>query len=131
MRLLLAAMLSFAALATAASAEPSSQPAPERNCFASSSWTGWSATDEGDALYLRIRSDEVYRVDLTPGARVRDTPGRYLVSEVRGTGWICSPLDLDLTLRDQVGIGRHLFVTGLRRLSAEEIAAIPREDLPG
>lgn len=129
MRLLFAiAALSLLSATPASAAEGAA--ATDRTCFAANTWRGWSATDEGDALYLRVRQDDVYRVELTPGSRVRDRAGYFLVSEVRGSNWICSPLDLQLTLADQTGFRRPLFPQSLRKLTTEEVAAIPREDRP-
>jgi hypothetical protein len=115
------------ALATAAGAEPRSKSDP---CFLSSAWRGWSAPGDGDVLYLRVHLHDIYRVDLTPGAHVRRYPDYFLVNRVRGSDWICSPLDLDLTLSDHAGFQQPLIARSLRKLTPEEVAAIPRKDLP-
>jgi hypothetical protein len=52
------------------------------------------------------------------------------VSRIRGSNWICSPLDLDLTLSDHLGFREPLIARSLRKLTPEEVAAIPRKDLP-
>ncbi len=127
MRLLFALLLSLTA---PAAAHASPEPTPARNCFASSNWQGWSAPGDGDVLYLRVGLDEFYRVELTPGTHVRKSGDRFLVNELHGTGMICSPLDLNLTLSDQLGFRQPLIATALRKLTAEEIAAIPEGDLP-
>lgn len=129
MRLLLAAAILSLTAATAAYAAPESDMA-QRDCFASSTWQGWSAADDGDTLYLRVRQNMIYRVELTPGSRARDVPGRFLINRVRGSNWICSALDLDLALADTVGFERPLIAQSLRRLSAEEAAALAPEDRP-
>jgi hypothetical protein len=126
MRLLFAAAL-FLALPAAASAAP--EQAPERHCFASSSWQNWSVSDDGNVLYLRAGRD-LFRVELTPGSRVRRTPGDFLITEVRGSPWICSALDLDLTIADTNGSRRPLIAHSLRKLTPEEVAAIPADQLP-
>lgn len=130
MRLLCAALAALALIApTHASAQQ--QQTSGRDCFVTTNWRGWSAPrDTTGVLYLRVQGDDIYRVDLTPGARVRRNSGEFLVNEVRGSGWICSALNLDLALMDYNGFSRPLIATGLRKLTAEEVAAIPREDWP-
>jgi hypothetical protein len=129
MRLLFAiAALSLFAAGPANAADD--QTAANRDCFISSNWHGWSAVDEGDALYLRVNVNDVYRVELTPGSHVRERAGRFLVSEVRGSNYICSAIDLDLQLADEFGFSRPLFPRSLRKLTAEEVAAIAPEDRP-
>jgi hypothetical protein len=127
MRLLCAVVLALLLPATASAAP---EQASTRDCFISSSWRGWSAPRDADALYLRVRGNDIYRVELTPGIRVHRYGGEFLVNQVRGSSWICSALDLDLALMDYNGFSRSLIATNLRKLTAEEVAAIPPEDRP-
>ena len=128
MRALFAALVSLAALTTAAQADTPSLPS--NDCFFSSSWTGWSAPGNGDALLLKINLHDIYRVDLVPGSHVRRLGDRFIVNHVRGSNTICSPLDLDLALVDHHGFHKPLIAQSLHKLSAEEIAAIPEHDRP-
>jgi hypothetical protein len=124
----LAAVMALSLAATAARAD-----APDRHqsCFpVGTSWTNWSAAPGGDVLYLRVHINDIYRVDLTPGSRVYKSPGYFLVNVVRGSGWICSAIDLDLSLAGDYGYRKPLIVTSLRKLTPAEIAAIPKRDLP-
>lgn len=119
------------ALAFAATAVQAAAPEPHENCFPSGgSWTGWSAPGNGDRLYLRVDINDIYRVDLTPGSHVYKTPGYFLVNRVRGSGWICSAIDLDLTLSSDYGFREPLIAVSMRKLTPAEAAAIPRKDLP-
>ena len=127
MRLLCAAVLALL-LPAAASAAP--EQSPTRDCFITSSWRGWSAPRDADVLYLRVRPNDIYRVELSPGSHVRRYGGDFLVNQVRGSNWICSALDLDLAIADQSGFSRPLIATDLRKLTPEEAAAIPPEDMP-
>jgi hypothetical protein len=126
--LALAVALLAAASATTASADP--DKTTDRTCFASHTWDGWSAPGDGDTLYLRVGMHDIYRVELTPGTHVRKDGDRFLVNRVRGSDWICSPLDLNLTLSDHLGFREPLIARSLRKLTPEEIAMIPRKDLP-
>ncbi len=127
MRLFCAVVLAFLLPATASAAKT---PDPARDCFISSAWRGWSAPRGADALYLRVHTNDIYRVDLTPGTRIHRYGGDYLVNQVRGSSWICSALDLDLALSNYGGFPRPIVAANLRKLTPEEVAAIPREDLP-
>jgi hypothetical protein len=127
------AALAIAALIAAGSAGATTapdKPAAGRDCFAVNTWQGWSAPGHADFLYLRVGLHDIYRVDLTPGTHVSKDFDRYLINRVRGPDWICSPLDLDLTLADHQGFREPLIARSLRKLTPEEVAAIPRKDLP-
>jgi hypothetical protein len=126
MRLLCAAILALL-LPAAASAEPERA---SRDCFSSLSWQGWSAPGNSNVLYLRVQPDDIYRVELSPRTRVHRYSGEFLVNQIRGSSRICSALDLDLAISDDNGFSRPLIAVDLRKLTAEEVAAIPREDLP-
>ncbi len=124
----IAVALAVALVSTAANSAPDQKS--HEACFASSRWQGWSAPGNGDFLYLRVGMHEIYRVDLTPGSHVRKDGDRFLINRVRGSDWICSALDLDLTLSDHQGFREPLIARALRKLTPEEAAAIPRKDLP-
>ena len=100
------------------------------SCFATNSWQSWTTTDNGDALLLRVNLRDFYKVGLTPGTHARKGPGEFLVNQVRGSNWICSHLDLDLTISDNLGFKQPLIATSLRKLTPEEVAAIPKKQLP-
>ena len=123
-----AAMLAAATLAAPAARADS--PPPERSCFLSTQWEGWSAPGNSNVLLLRVNISDIYRVELAPGTRVYKGADRFLVNQVRGSSWICSPLDLDLTLSDTLGFHQPLFPVSMRKLSKAEVAALPREDRP-
>jgi len=111
-------------LPTAAQAKPAS-------CFLPTDWNGWAPAKGGDALYLKVGLHDIYQVDLTPGSRVRKGAGDFLVTSSHGSHWICSALDLEgMAISDDIGMKRPLIPSNLRKLSPEEVAAIPRKDLP-
>lgn len=123
-----AAALAFAGAASAASAADNSG-APTRSCFFTSQWRGWSAPAPG-VIYLNVGPRKIYRVDVAGNARWLKSPGNFLVSELRGSTSVCSHLDLDLAVADQHGLYMPLIAQKLTLLTPEQVAAIPRKDLP-
>jgi len=119
--------------APAARADTAPAPAAKAagaHCFLSNTWQGWSASKDGDTLYFRININEIFQVGLTRGSHAHKYPGSFLVNQVRGSNWICSPLDLDLTLADDTGMRQPLIARSLRKLTPAEVAAIPPKDRP-
>jgi hypothetical protein len=115
-------------LLTPAVANAGPEASAFQNCFASTQWRGWSTSSEGDALYLRVGLNDVYRVGLTQGTHVHRYGDRFLVNHVRGSSWICSALDLDLSINDPNGFREPLIARTLDKLSPAEIEALaPRE----
>jgi len=105
-------------------------PTDHQNCFLGRDWESWSAPGDGDTILIRVGLRDIYRVDLTPGSHVRKDPDRFLITKQRGSSWICSPLDLDLQVADHVGFRQPLIAKSLRKLTPQEVAAIPKKDLP-
>jgi hypothetical protein len=119
----LVATLVFALAASAASAQTAQPAGSERgraDCFLSNTWKNWTVTPEGDTLDLRIHANDVFRVDLTPGTHATKCPNCFLVYQVRGSGWTCSPVDLDLTLANNIGLRKPRIARALRRLTPAE-----------
>jgi len=122
----LAAVTAAAFSAVPAAAEG---PAPMRECFASRDWQGWSSPSP-DVIYLKVRNREVYRLDLAAKSNLLNSPGIFLVSRLRGSDRICGALDLDLEAADTSGFRSPLFPKAMRRLTPEEVAALPRKHQP-
>jgi hypothetical protein len=101
------------------------------DCFALSDWSGWKA-DGDQALYLKVRIHDVYRVDLSEKESFLNAPGMHLVSKSYGSSMVCNPLDLDLRLADNVGpaFASHLFIKSITKLTPEQIEAIPEKSRP-
>jgi len=126
---LLTTVLLAAATPALADAGDPAKPKPARTCFALSDWDNWSAPDR-DTLYLKVRNRDVYQVDLHRGTSMLTSPGVHLVSVVRGPDTVCGPLDLDLRVSDGFGIAMPIMAKSIVKLSAEQIAAIPKRDRP-
>ncbi|WP_419253060.1 DUF6491 family protein [Caulobacter sp. ErkDOM-YI] len=121
----------FAGSAASAQAPVAQTPAakPRPPCFSLSDWHGWSSPSR-DVLYMKVRNKEVYRLDLAHGSNQLRSPGSHIVSVVRGSDRICTPIDLDLRVSDGFGMDMPIRAKTITKLTPEEIAAIPKKDRP-
>ena len=102
----------------------------DNNCFLSRDWEGWKSPNP-TSIYLRVGINKIYLIELTAPSSQLQWSDTHLVSKIRGSDWICNPIDLDLQVSDDHGAFREpLFVKSLTRLTPEQIAAIPKKDLP-
>ena len=100
------------------------------SCFLSSNWEGWKSPDPS-TIYLRISVSQIYRLDLAHPSYSLNDPSVHLLSKIRGSSWICSPLDMQLYVADDHGIMREpLFVKSMTKLTPEEAKAIPAKFRP-
>jgi hypothetical protein len=128
-RLALTAALSATAACLAATPALAAS-ADHSSCFLSSNWSGWKSPDP-NTIYLRVDINRIYRLDLAHPSYQLDGPGMHLTSRIRGSSWICSPLDLQLSVADDHGIAREpLFVKSITELTPAEVKAIPAKFLP-
>jgi len=134
MKILATAAFLAAALTVSASAQPPpgapppSKPAPA--CFWPSSINNFAAVDE-ENLYLRVGIRDVYRAKLFANCLDLDWV-HHLALVSHGSSVLCegSNLDTDVVVRD-VGIGRQRCpVTDLRKLTPDEVAALPKGARP-
>ena len=118
-------------LATAGAGVAATQPPRDpSDCFVSSDWVGWKSPSP-TVIYLRVRVNTIYRLDLASGSNFLNEPFMHLVTRVRGSDWICSPLDFDLALVDDHGAFREpLIVKSMTRLTPAEAQAIPPKFRP-
>ena len=123
------ALIALGALALATSAEAGARRDDAHSCFFTTQWQGWKAPDE-NTLYLGVNMHDVYKVELSAGSPRLMWPDAHLVSIVRGSSSICTALDLDLKVADSNGFPTGLIAKSMRKLSKEEVAAIPRKFLP-
>ena len=119
-----AAGLAPLAAASAAPYEPGA-----RSCFFVTQWRGWKSPSPR-VLYLGVNNHDVYQVDLAADAPELKWGDARLISQVRDTTSICSAIDLDLKVSDGHGFSSPLFPRSMRKLTPEEVAAIPPKDRP-
>lgn len=128
---ILASMVLAASIGSAASALHA-QPKPAQACFRSEDWSGWKASPDSRTIYLRVGINDIYRLDLTSACNTLRDPDARLITHIRGSDLICSPLDLDLQVAEgpPPGIEEPCIVKGLSKLTLEEAAALPKGSRP-
>lgn len=127
---LIAALAASALGLGVAPAMADSDLANHQACFLSSNWSGWKSPDP-KTIYLRVDINRIFRLDLAQPSYQLNDPSVHLVSVIRGSSWICSPLDLQLTVRDSNGFVRGpLFVKTITELTPDEAKAIPAKYRP-
>jgi hypothetical protein len=134
-----------AALLASAGAAYADAPTGRAPCFFINQWHGWKAPSP-NVLYLGVNMHDVYQVDLSAGSRMLQSPGVHLVSRTNGPDTVCSAIDLQLEVVDDLDGGGHiggldrfggggamrepLIAAKLTKLTPEEIAAIPKQYRP-
>ena len=128
-----AAVAVAAALALSASAQPpagSPPPKPRPSCFWADRIQNFAAVDDLN-LYLRVGNRDIYRAKLF--SHCFDISWVHRLALVsRSSSLICEGpnLNVDVVIRD-VGLGRQRCpVTEIRKLTADEVAALPKGARP-
>ena len=130
-----AAFVVAAALALGASAQPpasagAAPPKPRSSCFWASRIENFAAVDEQN-LYLRVGIHDVYQAKLF--ANCLDINWvHHLALVSRPSSLICEGpnLNVDVVVRD-IGVGRQRCpVTSIRKLTPDEVAALPKDARP-
>jgi hypothetical protein len=124
----LVAAIATLGFAAPAFADTPAKPNVHANCFLTQDWSNWRGAGPS-TIYIRVHVRDYFKVELSSPSSMVTDPSNHLISQVRGTPWICSPLDLDLKVSDG-HITEPLFVKSLTRLTPEQVAAIPPKDKP-
>ena len=114
-------------IAGAAPAEPAGRQA---RCFFPNEWSGWKATKDARSIYLRVGVSRIYRLDLSNACEELRYPEAHLITNVRGGGSYCSPLDFDLSVSEPHGIPVACIVSKMTELTPSEAAALPKDLRP-
>ena len=125
-KIALLALVGASLLAGAAAA----QPAASRNqeCFVRRNINGFSAPNDR-TVFLRVGVKDIWRLDLfttCPGLAFRNSFG---LEDRPSSAWICSPLEATVVYRE-AGIRQRCPVSAMRKLTADEVAAMPKRDRP-
>jgi hypothetical protein len=99
------------------------------NCFLTRDWQDWHGAAK-DVIYLRVHSHDFWKIGLSGGSNMVTDPTNHLINDIRGgNSWVCKPIDLDLKISDG-HIVEPLFVKSIEKLTPEQVALIPKKDLP-
>jgi hypothetical protein len=106
----------------------SAQPAKSNQCFWTRFADGFAAPDE-HTLYVRVGVRDVYQFEMFIPCQGLDWDQRIaLISRAGST--ICTGMDAEVVTHE-TGIGRQrCVVRSVRKLTPEEIAALPRGSKP-
>ena len=118
-------------LAAAATALLAASPvwAEGEQCFFTRNITNFTVTGDEKTLYLRVSGAEVYRVDLSEQCSGLAFKERIELKSYNRSPTICSAQEIDPKLYEH-GATIPCFVSGLHRMTPEEIAAIPKKFRP-
>ncbi|HEX3485589.1 MAG TPA: DUF6491 family protein [Micropepsaceae bacterium] len=98
----------------------------KQDCFFRDDFQNWRSPDPA-TVYIRVRPDHYYRLDLAGQCRRLQSPGAHLINSSRGKSTICSPLDWDLRVTEQTGEApEQCAVRSMTRLNPAEVDAIPK-----
>jgi len=126
----LAVALAMMAASGLAKADERSQSTGAQ-CFRSESYESFRAVND-HAFNIRVNSNQYFRIELEDVCPTLLDPGASLITRVRGSDMICGPLDWDLRVRESGpgGISIGCIVKSQRRLTPEEVLAIPAKEKP-
>ncbi|WP_339933438.1 DUF6491 family protein [uncultured Brevundimonas sp.] len=129
----LALAFALTSLATCAPGQQSTDPsgaASQRQCFWASSLSNFRQGDHG-SLYVRDRSDQVFEVSTRERCQELDLASSVAIqSEYSSVGRLCVGDNARITMRGLGGEPASCRARVDRRLTADEIAALPDNQRP-
>ncbi len=131
-----AAFVLAAVLALGASAQPRNPigvpplARPQSSCFWTNRIENFAAADEQN-LYLRVGPRDVYQAKLFANCFEIDWV-HHIALVSRGSSMICEGpnLDVDVIVRDVAAGRQRCPVTSIRKLTPDEVAALPKAARP-
>jgi hypothetical protein len=123
--------IGLAALAVATAALAASQAAAQphqQQCLYVHNINGFNAPDD-HTVYVREGVNEVWRLDLMTDCVGLSFKQAFRLRSAGGDPWICEAIQAEVSIRD-VGIPQRCPVSGLHRLTPEEVAALPKRFRP-
>jgi Family of unknown function (DUF6491) len=125
-----AALAPALALAQAPAQSKAKGDARGSQCFLSRDYEGFRPIDD-HSFYMRANVNQIYRIELQEACPEIAYPDARLITVVRGSDWICGPLDWDLRVgQSPPSIAVPCIVKSQTRLTPAEAAAIPPKQKP-
>ena len=110
------------------SAQPAADSSHGNQCFVRSNINGFQAPDDR-TVYIRVGVNDIYRLSLMVDCTSLSFRQGIGLESTPGDPWICSPIQATVVYRD-VGIRNRCPVSDIHKLTPDEIAALPKRDLP-
>ena len=131
--LILAAMAALAAGAAGSAAQAAAPPAAKADrsaCFYSRNVDGFSPVDK-ETVNIRVGVRDVYQLKILGFSTDIDWAQRIALVSRGGGSFICDAMDADLLVPSTTGGQSQRFpLSSLRKLTAAEIAALPKNQKP-
>jgi hypothetical protein len=121
------AALALAASALAATATDA-QPPHQQQCLYVHNINGFNAPND-HTIYVRSSVSDIWRLDLMTDCIGLSFKQGFRLRSAGGDPWICEPIQAEVSIRD-TGIAQRCPVSGLHKLTSDEVAALPRRDRP-
>ncbi|HLK24068.1 MAG TPA: DUF6491 family protein [Caulobacteraceae bacterium] len=112
----------------AAGVQAKAQPGRYGQCLYVRNINGFNAPNDR-TIYVREGVNEIWRVDLMVDCTGLSFRQSFGLESVNGDPWICEPIQAEVRFRD-LGIHQRCPVSGLHKLTPEEVAALPRRLRP-
>jgi uncharacterized protein DUF6491 len=124
-RLFIAVVMASFVAAHPAFAQPIG--APHDQCFRIEEFQSWRAPD-ARTIYIRVLSDNYYRLDLAETCPALKTPDAHLITHTRGPDSVCSAIDWDLKVSEgpSFQFSEPCIVKTMTPLTPADVAAIPK-----
>ena len=87
-------------------------------------------TPDARSMFLNVRRSDVYRVEFAGSCPQLKWPTAHPVLRLRGSEWICGPLDFDMRVSDGAGMPMPCIVSKITRLTPEEASSLPKKLKP-
>jgi hypothetical protein len=124
-----AAVLAGAVLsAPVVSAQPASDSSHGSQCFVRRNINGFMAPNDR-TVYIRVGVNDIYRLSLMVDCTSLTFRQGIGLESTPGDPWICSAIQATVIYRD-AGITNRCPVSDIHKLTPDEIAALPKRDLP-
>ena len=114
-----------------ASAQPAASSAGSQ-CFDYADMRGHTFSPDNRTIYLNIADREVFQLDVDGTCLGGAISGDPLVIVRRGGSGpsVCSPVDLDISVKGAGDVTKQCIVRSIRRLTPAEAAALPPKVRP-
>ena len=122
------AAFAFAIAALASSSTSAQTPPHQQQCLYVHNINGFNAPNDR-TIYVRVGVSDVWRMDLMTDCVGLTFKQGFRLRSVGGDPWICEPIQAEVSIRD-VGLAQRCPVTGLHKLTPDEIAALPNRSRP-